>query len=294
MKVLVLGSGGQLGKCLTDQFGCANYEVIYAVRGEIDITNLIKTKQKIKKIRPTVVINASAYTLVDQAEEEPEIAETVNHIAVANLAKACLENDCWLIHFSTDYVFDGNSRQSYCESDFTSPTGVYGATKLRGERAIQSSNCKYLIIRSSWIFSEHGNNFLKIILRLASKYDEVKIVNDQVGCPTYAQDLAKAVVCMLSYLTDDYISGIYHYGGDVECSWFEFGVEIFQKAKEYGYPIPDNVVPISSEDYSTLSTRPSYSALNSDKALQAFGISPSDWREGISKTLKKLPTTVYR
>lgn len=288
MKILVLGSSGQLGKCLKDQLLPSKYDILFASRSEIDVTDYQSLRSRLTKIQPEVIINAAAFTAVDKAEVDFEIAEKVNHHAAAQLATLSRELGCWLIHFSTDYVFDGESADGYREFDFTNPKGVYGLTKLRGEDAIRASGCRHLIIRTSWVFSEHGSNFLKTILRLGNNSDELKIVCDQIGCPTYAQDLAKAVRKILTGLTENTLSGVYHFSGDTECSWFDFGVEIFRRAEELGVPNLVSVKPILSSDYPSASERPKYSALNNDKIFETFGVSPSDWRAGITATLKVL------
>ena len=288
MKVLVLGSKGQLGRCLSDQFNSTEHELICTSREEIDIADLDATKLKIAEIKPCVVINASAYTAVDKAEEDWRIADLINHLAVANIANACTEVGCWLIHVSTDYVFDGTANEPYRETDITNPQSVYGTSKLNGEYAIQSSGCKYLIVRTAWVFSEYGNNFLKTMLRLGADRDELSVVGDQVGCPTYAQDIAKAIVHMLDYLVDENIVGVYHFCGYEQCSWFEFGNEIFQKAGELGFSTPSNLRSISTLEYPTAAMRPGYSVLDSHKALKVFGILSSNWRAGIPKVLIKL------
>lgn len=288
MRVLVLGSNGQLGCCLSDQFNCTEHELIYTSREEIDIADLDATKVKIADINPCVVINASAYTAVDKAEEEWQVADLINHLAVANIANTCKELECWLIHVSTDYVFDGAASEPYRETDITNPQSVYGESKLNGEYAVQASGCKYLIIRSAWIFSEYGNNFLITMLRLGDDRDELSLVGDQIGCPTYAQDLAKAIVQMLNYLADESIVGLYHFCGSEQCSWFQFGNEIFRSAIELGFSSPDILHEIITEDYPTPARRPAYSVLDSRKVLKVFGIKPSDWRAGISRALVHL------
>lgn len=288
MKILILGSNGQLGRSLFDQFRSTEHELIFTSREEIDIADFGATKIKITDINPDVIINASGYTAVDRAEEDRQTANLINHLAVANIANICFTMSCWLIHVSTDYVFDGTASRPYREIDITNPQSIYGATKLNGEYAIQASGCNYLIVRTAWVFSEYGNNFLKTMLRLGADRDELSIVGDQFGCPTYAQDIAKAIVRMLDYLADEDIVGVYHFSGDVQCSWFQFGHEIFQKAGEFGFLTPNNLHAISTIEYPTPATRPGYSVLDSHKFLKVFGISPSDWKTGISNVLSKL------
>ena len=289
MKILVLGSKGQLGQCLYDQLSHTEYEVVYTSREQIDISDFLATKNKIFEITPDVVINATAYTAVDKAEEDQEKANLINHLAVANIANISNVLGNWLIHVSTDYVFDGISDVPYKEDDLTNPQGIYGVTKLKGELAIQSSGCKHIIIRTSWVFSEYGNNFLKTMLRLVAGRDELSIVGDQVGCPTYAQDIAIAVVNILPQLKScEEIIGIYHYCGDSACSWFDFAQEIFKQMNEYYQSTVPPLKSVSTEKYPTLAKRPKLSALDNRKLQETFGIFPSDWKVGVTSILKKL------
>lgn len=288
MKVLVLGCKGQLGRCLKDKLIGVNYEVTYTSRDEIDIVDFEETRIKIKNLVPDVIINASAYTAVDKAENDKITADLINHLAVDNLAAICFELDCWLIHISTDYVFDGNSIVPYLESDKTNPQGVYGHTKLAGELAIQSSGCKYLIIRTAWVFSEYGNNFLKNILRLGAEQDELSVVGDQIGCPTYAQDMAKAIISLMKQIKlKSPTSGIYHYCGDQHCSWFEFAEVIFEEARISGLQTPSLIHQIRTSDYPTAAERPRYSVLDCHKIRNTFGINTSDWKLGVKNIVSK-------
>jgi len=289
MKILVLGSKGQLGRCLQDQLENSGHEVIYTSREQIDIADFQATKSKILEISPELIINASAYTAVDKAEEDRKTANLINHLAVKNIADICNQLGCWLIHVSTDYVFDGNAKIPYKEDDETSPQGVYGETKLKGELAIQSSECRHIIIRTAWVFSEYGNNFLKTMLRLGAERDELSVVGDQVGCPTYAQDIAKSIIAILPhlYLEKD-IQGIYHFCGDKPCSWNDFAQIIFSEAKFLGNRIPDSVKSINTIDYPTPAARPAYSVLDCSKIKSYFRINDSDWMFGVKTALEKL------
>ena len=285
----MLGANGQLGRCLTDQLAVADHETILTSRSEIDITDFAATRVKISQINPDVVINASAYTGVDDAEAEPQKADLVNHLAVANIAEICADTELVLIHISTDYVFDGNAPAPYGEEVQTNPQGTYGQTKLLGELAIQQSGCKHLIIRTAWVFSEYGNNFMKTMLRLGAERDELSIVGDQIGCPTYAQDLAKAIVVMLPKIELEQLEyGIYNYCGDSPCSWYEFAEAIFKQAKEWGFNVPNRINSITTEDYPTPAKRPAYSVLDCSKAASAFDITASNWRQGIVDVLDRL------
>jgi dTDP-4-dehydrorhamnose reductase len=289
MKILVLGSKGQLGCCLADQLSDTGYEIIFTSRAEIDIADLVSTKVKITALCPTIVINASAYTAVDKAEDDQYEAEKINHIAVANIASTCSEIGCWLIHISTDYVFDGAASHPYGEDTETNPQGVYGDSKLKGELAIQSTGCKYLIIRTAWVYSEYGNNFLKTMLRLGADRDELSIVGDQIGCPTYAQDIAKSIVSILSCLDLKRSSpGIYHYCGDEPCSWYDFARAIFSEAEIHGLKSPSNIKSITTVEYPTPAIRPPYSVLDCSKIEDVFGVTRSNWRDGIKIVIDRL------
>jgi dTDP-4-dehydrorhamnose reductase len=286
MKILVLGSKGQLGLCLSDQLSKTLHQVTYASREEIDVGEFGSTQESIIGINPDLVINATAYTSVDEAEKDKESANLINHLAVANIADTCRELDCLLVHISTDYVFDGKALRSYVETDNTNPQGVYGLSKLNGEVAIQSSGCRHLIIRTAWVFSEYGTNFMKTMLRLGVNKDSLSIVGDQFGCPTYGQDIASAIVTILD-MSDvkEIASDVYHYCGDESCSWFDFAEVIFAEAAKAGYSIPIELKPITTIEYPTLAARPANSALDCSKIFNTLGISPSDWRQGVKTVL---------
>lgn len=289
MRILVLGSNGQLGQCLNDQLSNKEYDVVYTSRDQIDIADFEGTRDKIVDISPDIIINSTAYTAVDSAEKQQEVADVVNHLAVSNLADICSKLDCWLIHVSTDYVFDGSSKVPYRENDQTSPQGVYGKTKLKGELAIQSSGCRYLIFRTAWVFSEYGSNFLKTMLHLGNERDELSVVSDQIGCPTYAQDIAKTIVfAVFSLETSELTSGLYHYCGDQPCSWYGFAKAIFKEAELLRINTPNVVHAIKTLAYPTPASRPAFSVLDCSRIKNEFGVVPSDWREGIREVLKVL------
>ena len=289
MKILVLGSKGQLGQCLNDQLAITEHDVVYTSRGQIDIAEFEVTKAQILEISPDIVINATAYTAVDKAEEEHQAADRINHLAMANIASICNQLDCWLIHVSTDYVFDGNSEVPYKEDNPTNPQGIYGGSKLKGEVAIEASGCKYLIIRTAWVYSEYGNNFLKTMLRLGADRDELSIVGDQIGCPTNAQDIAKSIVSILSFLDlKGSSSGIYHYCGDKPCSWYDFARAIFLEAEVQGLKTPSYIKSITTADYRTPAIRPAYSVLDCTKVESVFDVTQSNWRDGIKIVIDRL------
>jgi dTDP-4-dehydrorhamnose reductase len=288
MKILVLGCKGQLGRCLNDQLVNTEHEVIYTSREQIDIADFEVTKSKILKVSPDLIINATAYTAVDKAEEDQKTANLINHLAVKNIADICNQLECWLIHVSTDYVFDGNSKVPYREDDQTNPQGAYGETKLKGELAIQASGCKHIIIRTAWVFSEYGNNFLKTMLRLGAERNELSIVGDQIGCPTYAQDIARSIVGIIPQLNSRKDNGIYHYCGDQPCSWYDFANAIFDQAMTNNLKIPSIVNSIETSAYPTSAKRPAFSVLDCSKMENECGVLSSNWQEGIRQVIRKL------
>ena len=289
MKILILGSQGQLGRCLYDQFSQTDYDLIYHSRADTDIANFTETSENLLDLNPDVVVNATAYTAVDLAETHESLAYQVNHFAVDNLASQCEKIGSFLIHVSTDYVFDGTASRPYKEEDKTNPKSVYGASKLAGEIAIQRTDCRFLIIRTSWVFSEYGNNFFKTMLRLGAERETLSIVGDQIGCPTYAQDIASLIVDLIPRIEADSIeSGIYHFCGDTVCSWYQFAKEIFAQADQLGYRTPKQVQSIATKDYPTPAKRPGYSVFDCTKIENTFNISRSNWRFGIDRVLSIL------
>jgi len=289
MTILVLGRDGQVGSSLHNAFQKTDYNVIFTNRSNLDITNIKRTEEYILTIKPQVVINVSGYTEVDKAEIEKEEANRVNNIAVGNIADACLKVGSWLIHLSSDYVFDGTSEYPYTEEDETNPISQYGQSKLNGELAIKSTGYKFLIIRTSWVFSQYGNNFLKTMLRLSSSEKEIKIVGDQSGCPTFAGDIAEAIISTLPFLDAGISSGIYHYAGYPPCTWVDFAHDIFDQAyrlkKIRSKP---RIKEITTEEYSALAKRPMYSILNSDRFERVFRNKPSEWVKGIDTIIRSL------
>ena len=289
MKILILGSQGQLGRCLYDQFSQTDYELIYHSRADTDIADFTETSEKLIALNPDIVVNATAYTAVDLAETHESLAYQVNHFAVDNLASQCEKIGSFLIHVSTDYVFDGTASRPYKEEDKTNPKSVYGASKLAGEIAIQRTDCRFLIIRTSWVFSEYGNNFFKTMLRLGAERETLSIVGDQIGCPTYAQDIASLIVDLIPRIDKGSVeSGIYHFCGDTACSWYQFAKEIFAQADQLGYRTPKQVQSIATKDYPTPAKRPGYSVFDCTKIENTFNISRSNWRFGIDRVLSVL------
>ncbi|RLM07186.1 dTDP-4-dehydrorhamnose reductase [Gibbsiella quercinecans] len=273
MKVLLTGSKGQLGSCFQDRLP-AGWDVWATDSDTLDITDLDKVKQAVAQYQPNVIVNAAAYTAVDKAETEPELAALINATGPKNLALAVKEVGARLVHVSTDYVFDGKVTTPYVETDATNPLGVYGWTKLDGELAVAEVLPEAIIIRTAWVFSEYGNNFVKTMLRLAKDRDTLGIVADQRGCPTYAGDIAQAIIDLLQKEAE---GGIYHFCGDKEVAWNEFAEAIFAAALKQGKlaRVP-RVNAITTEQYPTPAQRPAFSVLNCEK-IKALGIILSDW-----------------
>jgi len=294
MHLLVTGANGQLGQCLADQLKAQGISHTLLSRQDADINDTVVLEKIIADKSVTAIINAAAYTAVDKAESEPELARRVNVDGPTALAKLCARFDIPLLHVSTDYVFDGSKQTPYVETDTTGPTGVYGQTKLDGELAIQRHASKYIIMRTAWVFSEYGNNFLKTMLRLARERDTLGVVADQYGCPTYAGDIAKALITVASQLHGSEVKqesryGIYHYAGDEAVSWYEFAMAIYTAAHKQGVltKIP-TVNAIATEAYPTPAKRPVYSVLNTAKMLAAYGVAATEWRVAVEKVLLEI------
>jgi dTDP-4-dehydrorhamnose reductase len=287
MKWLITGADGQLGRCLQDRLANkACHEVKATDAAQLDITNRQAVLDAIAAFAPDVVINAAAYTAVDKAESDKELAGKVNADAPGYLAEACEQAGVWFAHVSTDYVFDGSANIAYRETDEVNPCSVYGATKLQGEQNVEAACSRYFILRTAWVFSEYGNNFVKTMLRLGRERDSLNVVADQFGCPTYAGDIADAIILMVEKaLSGDVEPGIYHYAGDLAVNWWSFTREIhaqavatgkMQKAPELG------AIPTSA--YPTPATRPAFSVLDCSK-IQGLGVKPSDWRAAVAHVL---------
>ena len=288
MVILVTGASGQLGQALQSiesQFPEINFQFLSS--SELDITNLAECKAIFQKVKPDFCINAAAYTAVDKAESEPEKARLINAEGPRNLAQVCKEQDAILLHISTDFIFDGTATKPYTEEDIPNPTGVYGQTKLEGEKAIQSILEKYFIIRTSWVYSEFGNNFMKTMLRLGSERDSLAVVNDQIGTPTNAVDFAKVLMKIITSCHADSsfpplgvrgLYGIYNFSNEGHCSWYDFAKRIFEINK-----IEIDLQPIPSSSYPTPASRPAFSVLDKSKIKRVFGVEVKDWEESLKK-----------
>ncbi|MCE9731554.1 dTDP-4-dehydrorhamnose reductase [Pectobacterium sp. IFB5596] len=282
MKILLTGANGQLGRCFQDRLPIG-WEILATDSGELDITDLAHIEQAVKDFQPDAIVNAAAYTAVDKAESEPELAEKINTTGPENLAVVASKQGIRLVHVSTDYVFDGNATEPYNEDSATNPLSVYGKTKLAGEQAVTQAAPEAIIVRTAWVFSEYGNNFVKTMLRLAKERDALSIVADQRGCPTYAGDLALAII---SLLEKNAKGGIYHYCGDKEVSWYEFTQSIFTiAAHNEKLKRTPTLKPITTVQYPTPAHRPSYSSLACQK-IQRLNIELSNWQAVLNKLIK--------
>ena len=286
MKVLVTGSNGQVGYCLVQQLRQQNAEFLALDRDQLDITQRQAVWQTVSDYRPDVIINAAAHTAVDKAESEAEQAFAINRDGAAYLAEAAQQIGAAMLHISTDYVFDGQATQPYTETDTTAPQGVYGQSKLAGEQAVLAACSRSIILRTAWVFGEHGHNFVKTMLRLGRERDSLGIVSDQHGAPTYAGDIAAALLHIAHHITQGKPTeyGIYHFSGKPYVSWYQFAEAIFQQAQQQGILAnTPQLLAIATPDYPTPAKRPANSCLQLDKIQQAFGISPSDWQQALTQ-----------
>ncbi|MZI96027.1 dTDP-4-dehydrorhamnose reductase [Vibrio sp. CAIM 722] len=284
MKILITGSNGQVGTCLVNQLANTGHDVLALDRDKLDITDSEQVMSAVRDYCPDVIINAAAHTAVDKAESESELAFAINRDGPQNLAQAAQQVNAAILHISTDYVFAGNKVGSYLESDDTDPQGVYGKSKLEGELAVVSSCDKHIILRTAWVFGESGNNFVKTMLRLAQSRDSLGVVGDQFGGPTYAGDIAAALIHIATAVVEQGNSdfGTYHFSGLPHVSWAQFAQTIFDKALEQSVLSSKPIVnSITTADYPTPAKRPENSRLDTQKITQTFGIAASDWQAAL-------------
>ncbi|MES2545365.1 MAG: dTDP-4-dehydrorhamnose reductase [Bacteroidota bacterium] len=298
MVVLVTGANGQLGqslKFISEDY--PNIEFIFCNSQDLEITDSNNIQEVFQQFKPNYCINTAAYTAVDKAESEPEKAHVINVIGAKNLAQVCKEFGTILIHISTDFVFDGDKKDvtlsaleaPYREEDIPNPAGVYGQTKLDGEKAIQETFDNYFIIRTSWVYSQFGNNFMKTMLRLASERDSLSVVNDQIGTPTNAVDLAKCLIQIICHTERVILRavegrsanlegnfGIYNFSNEGQCSWYDFAKKIFEINK-----IEIDLQPIPTTSFPTPAKRPKYSVLDKTKIKSVFGVEIKNWDESL-------------
>jgi dTDP-4-dehydrorhamnose reductase len=296
MRVLVTGSKGQVGSCLVERLNIRKrklqesnlpeaIELLAVDREHLDITNKAAVIQAVECFKPDFIINAAAHTAVDRAEDEVELSYAINSDGPKFLAKAANNIGAIILHISTDYVFPGNKEGIYTESDETGPLGVYGESKLAGEQAVADANPKHIILRTAWVFAENGNNFVKTILRAGASREELHVVNDQFGGPTYAGDIADALITMMLETNTDPNNdkfGIFHFAGHPYVSWCDFAKAIFEKAKEVNMIKVPMVNGITTDMYPTPAKRPKNSKLSCEKIKAAFNISESDWKAALN------------
>jgi dTDP-4-dehydrorhamnose reductase len=285
MKILVTGASGQVGYCLQQQLIEANWDFIALTRSDLDISDADAVENVVARARPDIIINAAAYTAVDKAEQEQAIAYAINRDGPGNLARAAKNINAAILHISTDYVFSGDATGTYREEDATAPQGIYGQSKLQGEQAVVAANEKHIILRTAWVFGEHGNNFVKTMVRLGRTRDTLGIVADQEGGPTYAGDIAKALLAIAKHYAEGNPTpwGIYHYSGLPHISWFGFAQQIFAEAERAGIyekPTPQ-LNAITTSEYPTPAKRPANSKLDCSKIERAFRLTPSNWQTAL-------------
>jgi len=284
MNILITGSKGQLGlelESLGRKF--PNFKLFCTDKFSLNILNFEETEQYVLKNNIDVVVNCTAYTDVNKAEDEIEKADEVNHLAVRNLGLIAKKHHLKLIHISTDYVFDGNSEIPYKESDATNPQNAYGITKLNGEKALSEINPQHsMIIRTSWLYSEFGNNFVKSMLKLSKEKESITVVFDQIGSPTYAKDLALAILQIIPQIDSDGLQ-IYHYANKGQCSWFDFASAIMKIAQQNC-----EILPIPSSAFKTKAKRPKYSLLNTDKIQHTFNLEIPNWEDALRECVSAI------
>lgn len=282
MKILVTGSNGQLGSELRDVLESkTRYETYFLDRKQLPLDHTVIIHDILAMYQPDIIIHAAAYTAVDRAESEPQLADAINHLASEEIAQYCRLHGTRLIAISTDYVFDGSNDVALTEDAPVHPINTYGLTKLRGEQAILKWHAESIIIRTSWVYSAYGNNFVKTMIRLMSERDEISVINDQVGSPTYAKDLAQAIVDIIN--GDDWVGGIYHYSNEGEISWYDFAVAIREiKGLEC------RINPILTSQYPTAAKRPKYSLLDKSKIKSTFKVEVPNWKDSLVQMLNKL------
>ncbi|MBA5794108.1 MULTISPECIES: dTDP-4-dehydrorhamnose reductase, partial [unclassified Flavobacterium] len=279
MKILITGRYGQLGSELHDlQANYPQYQIVFVDREEMDLSNADQIIEVLDKEQPNVIVSAGAYTAVDKAESDQQLCDAINHLAVKTIGDWAAKNKVKVVHISTDYVFDGNSETPLKETDTPDPINVYGLTKLKGEEALQTSGAVYVIIRTAWVYSTYGANFVKTMMRLMNEREELGVVADQIGTPTYARDLAQAIMDVIS--AQNFVQGIYHYSNEGKISWYDFAVAI----KEInGYTTKMNA--IASDAFPTPAKRPNFSLLDKTKIKDTYSVQVPNWRTSLEEMI---------
>lgn len=291
MKILLLGKNGQLGWELQRSLGLLGELIALDRLGQEamcgDLANLDGLRKTVVDLKPDIIVNAAAYTAVDRAESEPELAHLINAQALEVLAQEALKINAWLIHYSTDYVFDGSGNKAWEENDEPNPLSEYGRSKLAGERAIENSGCKYLIFRTSWVFGSRGKNFAKTMLQLASNCQTLSVINDQTGAPTSAALLADCTShALLQAIHKPQLAGLYHLAASGETTWYKYANIVIGQARTIGTELLVNEIkPISTLDFPTAAKRPYNSRLNTTKFCDSFGLVLPKWQKGVIRML---------
>ena len=282
MKILITGSNGQLGSELRDIFESdSRYETYFLDRKQLPLDQTLIIQDVLGMYQPDLIIHAAAYTAVDKAESEGVLADAINHLASEEIAQYCRLHSTKLIAISTDYVFDGSSDIALTEDASVDPINTYGLTKLKGEQAILKWHAESIVIRTSWVYSTYGNNFVKTMIRLMTERDEISVINDQVGSPTYAKDLARAIVDIIE--GEDWVGGLYHYSNEGEISWFDFAT-VIKEIKG----LDCQINPIPTTEYPTPAKRPKYSLLDKSKIKRTFKVEVPNWKESLERMLNSL------
>ena len=284
MNLLVTGCYGQLGRELQHLAPCnLEHQWFFTDVDTLDITDPDAVERYFSEHGIGVCINCAAYTAVDKAEEDPDLAAHVNTLAPQILAKACLRHNALLVHVSTDYVFDGDAHQPYKVDDPVNPQSVYGSTKAKGERLIRESGCNHLIVRTAWLYSSNGKNFVKTMLMLGDTKDEINVVNDQRGCPTWAHDLAQALVTLIGHYSTEPVHETFHFTNEGNITWYDFACAIMEEGRK-----PCKVNPITSDQYPAKAHRPAYSVLDLTKIKQVTGLEIPHWRDSLVKCIEEI------
>jgi len=284
-KVLITGAGGQLAGELFNTFNNKKYMVVLASRTDLDISERDKVHEFVSEFKPNIIINCAAYTNVDKAESDIDLAFEVNCIGVRNLAEVARATNAKLVHISTDFVFDGNASSPYTTNDLTNPINVYGKSKLAGEKVIQATLSKYLILGTAWLYRINGNNFVNTMLKLMNDKNEIRVVSDQIGSPTCARSLAKVIWSAL----DKDLLGLYHFTDSGTVSWYGFACEIKRIALNLGIlKTKIDIIPVTSAEYKTVASRPKYSVLDNDELLQKLKFEHKNWQNQLEIMLKEI------
>lgn len=284
MRTMIFGATGQVARELASTTWPEGSSIVQLTRADCDIADSNSVGCAVRRIRPDAVVNATAYTAVDRAELEPDLARRANHDAPAAMAKACAETGAILIHLSTDYVFDGSKKGAYVEDDALAPLSVYGRTKAEGEAAVREVTERHVILRTSWVFASHGNNFVRTMLRLAAEREEIRVVNDQRGAPTAARDIASAIASIIASIAQGRPSwGTFHFASGETTTWHDFARAIFDLSE-----LRTSLIPIKTADYQTTARRPMNSVLDCGRIAREYGIGQPVWRQALTTVLTEL------